>query len=87
MIYKFKFNKNPIRYYFKYILYFLATIVILLLCLYISDNIKLNGIPSLVIKLAIFAVTINIIYITIFSKSTYFKDIIEKTKRILLRKE
>lgn len=86
MIYKYKFEKNPFNYYLKYIQYFALTICIFIICNYISSLIATTLISSLLLKFIINVLIINFVYIIVFSKNRYFKDILKRIKMVIERK-
>lgn len=87
MIYKYKFKKSPIKYYSKYLFYFVITTLIFIICNYVSSFISSGLIETLIIKFIISALLINIIYFLVFCKNRFFQDIIQRIKLIINRKQ
>lgn len=87
MVYMYKFNKSPLKYYLNYLFYFCITIFIFILCNYLSSLLKFNLLTGLFVKFIVCAIVINIIYLIIFSKNEYFKDIVKKVNGIIWKKK
>lgn len=87
MVYKFKFNKTPLKYYLNYSSYFALTIILFIICNYISSFILFSPMITLILKLVINAIIINLIYLLFFINNKYFKNTINRIRDIIWKKK
>lgn len=80
LIYKYKFNKSPIQYFIKYLLYFVVVVLNFLLNYYIITIIKIDGIFGFIIKIVICSFLTNIVMFLTYFKTNTFKDIMQSIK-------
>lgn len=83
LIYKNTFKLNPFRYYIKYFMYMLTVAAIGVACIYINSKIIVNSILGLAIKITIFTIVFNILFIIVFGSSSEFKGLIKRFKVLI----
>lgn len=87
LIYKYKFNKTPMTYYKKYIMYFILTITLFLICNYLTSLIYTNLCLKLFLKAIFSSTIICIFYLIVFSRNKYFRSILVRVKGVLYGKK
>lgn len=83
MIYKLEFKKSPREYYLKYIKYFIIIIINYIICKIILDFMVGFGIGNFILKLLIFTIISNIIFIMFFYKTEEYKGVCNRIQGIL----
>lgn len=83
-IYKFGFHLNPIKYFKKYILYFIIIIFDSLICYYIFNGLEKSIILQILIKIISVSLVANLSFFLFFKSSNEFAFIKSIIKRIFL---
>lgn len=83
MVYKFKLNKSPLKFYLKYLLNFVIVIFIGIVCYNILSLIESISIMKFALKVILCAIIPNIMFLLIFFKTTEFKEIYSKIKSLI----
>lgn len=87
LIFKRVFEKSPIEYFVKYILYFILTVANAVVCYIIMNQITLDGIIGLIIKLVVVSIVYNMIFFLVTCRSASFVDVKSRVLRMLKSKE
>ncbi|MBE6144334.1 MAG: sugar translocase [Firmicutes bacterium] len=83
LVYKYEFNDNVFKYFFKYISLTLIVIINYFICKGICINIPNYNVFYILLKAIVVAIISNLIFLLIFYKSKEFQDIKEKLVRML----
>lgn len=75
LIFKRVFEKNPIGYFIKYVLYFILAAANAVVCYIIMSKIAVDGIVGLIIKLVVVTIIYNLIFFLVTCKSASFSDV------------
>ena len=87
LIFKRVFEKNPIGYFLKYILYFILAAANAVVCYIIMNKISLDGILGLIIKLVVVSIVYNLIFFFATCRSASFIDVKNRVLHMLKNKE
>jgi len=85
VIYKYKFKKNIIDYFLRFLSYLACTVGSVVICTLISIRIVSIGIIWFVLKAIIFTVIINLVFILVFHKTEEFDFAVNIGKRFIKR--
>ena len=86
LIFKRVFEKNPIGYFVKYILYFMLTIVDATVCNFVVNKITIDGILGLILKVVIVVIVYNVIFLLATCRSEALIDVKNRVLNILKSK-
>ena len=85
LIFKYKIDSKLIKYFKKYINYTLVVALNIVSCQIVFNNIKTNGIGSLIIKATLYVIITSIIYFAFFYKTEEFKGLKERFKKMMTK--
>lgn len=85
LIYRTRFNKNPIHYYLKYFLFTSVIIGMYFVLDFIIKWVNLDGLIGFIVQVGIVTVIFNAIYILLFHKTQDFKDIVVSLNSIIVK--
>lgn len=86
VIYKYAFNKNPLDYMKKYLVYLLVLTVDVIGCYYLTKFIRFSLITNIIVKALLISIICNAVFIIIFRKSrefAYIWQLAGKAKKLI----
>ncbi len=87
LIYKYKIDGKVSDYFKKYILYTIIVIINIFICYILTSFIKDTGILAIILKAIIYTLASIIMYLLFFHRTQEFKDLVERIKNIITKKE
>lgn len=87
LIYKYEFKKSPREYYMKYLLYFITFAIELVLTLWFTNIIRLEGFKGLILNIIIVSIIPNLLNIIIYMKGNEFNTLKKLFVNMLLKKK